>query len=173
GQARRFIRAGLGVGAGRDVTHSGLTRFSAFQCHETWAIAFDAGEVLVARGLIDASLRTPRGLQWLYGQTVRRLRAVPAALTDFRMYEGAPGGVGVGASLAPTALLGGTGLVINQNRGAFHFAQLLLDGVQLITMVDWRLAVNSATFVFLRFFRHHNRVADSFRCDLGDDGRHG
>src|SRR5690606_35073184 len=67
GQARRFIRTGLGVGAGRDVTHSGLTRFSAFQCHETWAIAFDAGEVLVARGLIDASLRAPRGLQWLYG----------------------------------------------------------------------------------------------------------
>src|SRR3546814_19432862 len=40
-----------------------------------------------------------------------------------------------GAALAPAALLGGAGLVVDDGADAFDFAQLLLDGVEPVAMV--------------------------------------
>src|SRR5690606_5273326 len=78
------------------------------------------------------------GLQRLDGDAVRLDRAVATAFADEIVDEDALLRVGEGAALAPAALLGGAGLVIDEDRDAFHLAQLALDAIQLVAVLHRR-----------------------------------
>ena len=63
-------------------------------------------------------------------------RAVAAAFADRVVDEHALGGIGIDAALAAAALLGGAGLVVDQDGEAGDLAQLALHGVELVAVVD-------------------------------------
>src|SRR5690606_22400326 len=127
----------------------GFAWLRPFERDEARAIALDAGEVLVARGLIDAPLGSARGFQGFHGQTVGRLGAVTTAFADFRVYEGAQRRVGVGAALATPAFLGRAGLVVDEDGRALQLTQFTLDAIEFIAMVDGRVPVQVHPFVFI------------------------
>src|SRR5215467_15078646 len=102
--------------------------------HEGRAEAVHAGEVLVAIALVDLPLTAELGLERLDRHAVARVRAVAAALANGVVDEHALGGIGEGAALAPAALLGGTGLVVDQHGEPGNVAQLALDGIELVAM---------------------------------------
>ena len=99
----------------------------ALHGHEGGAEPFEAGEVLVARGLVDGALAPEFGVDRHQRHAVRLHAAVAAALADVRVDEHAAVGVGKGALLAPPALLGRAGLDVDDGRDAGRVAQLALD----------------------------------------------
>ena len=95
-----------------------LADAAAFDRDEARAEAVEAGEVLVAGRLVDGALVAELGLDRHDAEAVRLGRAVAAALAHRLVDEHALGGIGVGAALAAAALLGGAGLVVDQDRDA-------------------------------------------------------
>src|SRR5690606_6991296 len=69
-------------------------------------------------------------------QAVALLAAVAAALADQLVDEHALVGLGQGAALAPAALLGGAGLVVDDDRGALDLAEFALHRIQLVAVAD-------------------------------------
>src|SRR5260370_36699265 len=69
-------------------------------------------------------------------ETVRRHRAAAGAVADRLVDEHALGGVGERGPLAPAALLGSAGLVVDQDRHALDLAQLALDFVELVAVME-------------------------------------
>jgi len=59
-----------------------LLQRGAVHRHERWAKAFDAGEILVARGLVDGALAAEFGFKRLDRNAVRLNAAVTATLAD-------------------------------------------------------------------------------------------
>ena len=111
-----------------------LAQLAAMHSHKTRAEPLDAGKILVAARLVDAPLGAEIGLHRLHGQAVRRLRAVATGLADGGVDEGALVRIGEGAALAPAALLGGAGLVVDDDRGAQDVAEFALDLLQVAAM---------------------------------------
>ena len=72
----------------------------------------------------------------LDGDAVAGDAAVAAALADQLVDDHPLVGVGEGAALAAAALLGGTGLVVDQGGDARHLAQAALHRVELVAVVD-------------------------------------
>src|SRR5258708_15565639 len=103
---------------------------------EARAEALDAGIVLVAVGLVDGALAAELGLDRLDRDAVRFLRAVAAALAYHLVDEDALGRVGELAALAAAALLGGAGLVVDDDREARHLPQLALHRIERVAMTD-------------------------------------
>src|SRR3546814_14729800 len=62
------------------------------------------------------------------------LAAIAAALAHQRVDEHALGRIEHQPALASTPLLGGAGLIVDQDAGAFHRAQLLLHGIERIAV---------------------------------------
>src|SRR6266581_1605604 len=96
--------------------------------------AVGAGVVLVAGRLVDGALAAVFGLDRNDGQAVRLHAAVAAAFADALVDEKAARRIGVSAALAPAALLGGAGLVVDQRRDAGLPAQFALDQVEFVAM---------------------------------------
>ena len=116
--------------------HRELAQAATLDRHEARAEALQAGEVLVARRLVDAALAAELGLLRLDGDAVAGDAAIAAALADQLVDDHPLVGVGERAALAAAALLGGAGLVIDQGRDARHLAQPALDGVELVAVRD-------------------------------------
>ena len=76
--------------------------------------------------------------------------AVAAAFADQLVDDHALARVGELAALAAAALLGGAGLVVDQDRDARRLAQLALHGVELVAVVDRDVAGEVAGRVLLR-----------------------
>ena len=108
----------------------------AMHRHEARAEAVDAREILVARRLVDHALGAKRGFERRHGNAVRLLRAIAAAFANGRIDEGALIGIREQTALAAAALLGRTGLVIDQNRDAFDLRQLHLHRLQIAPVMD-------------------------------------
>src|SRR5690606_33870411 len=106
--------------------------------HEGRAEAVDAGEVLVAARLIDAALAAKLGFHGLDRHAVRLDAAIAAALAYMCADDHAAVGIGEGAALAAAALLRGAGLVVDQDRHALDVAQLALDTVQIVAVMNRR-----------------------------------
>src|SRR5204863_6140123 len=111
-------------------------RRAAVDRYEARAEAVQAGEVLVAIALVDLPLAAELGLERLDRHAVALVRAVAAALAHRVVDEHALGRIGEGAALAAAALLGGTGLVVDQHGEAGDFPQFALHGVELVAMAD-------------------------------------
>src|SRR5262249_1901348 len=99
--------------------------------HERGAEAFDAGEVLVAAGLVDRALAPELGLERLHRYAVRDDAAVAAALADELVDDHALVGIKKSAALAPTTFLSRAGLVGDQHRPAQNCGKLHLQPIGL------------------------------------------
>ena len=91
--------------------------------------------VLVAGVLVDAALAAELGLQRLDRQAVALHRAVAAAFAHQLVDDHALGRVDHRAALAAAALLGGAGLVVDDDGDARDLAQLALHVVELVAVV--------------------------------------
>jgi hypothetical protein len=105
----------------------GLLHLGAVHGHEARAEAVEAGEVLVAGRLVDGALGAELGLERQHGHAIRLDAAVAATLAHGWIDEHALVGIGEQATLAPAALLGRAGLVVNEHGDAGHLAQLFLQ----------------------------------------------
>src|SRR5690606_22567479 len=100
------------------------------------AEALHAGKVLVAGALVDLALAAELGLQRLDGQAVGLFAAIAAAFAHQFVDDHALVRLGHRAALAAAALLGGTGLVVNDDRGAGDLAEFALHRVQRVPVLD-------------------------------------
>ena len=138
-----------------------------FHRDEAGAKTFDAGIVFVAGVLVDAALAAELGFYRLNAEAIALHRTVAAALAHQLVDDHALGGFHQRAALAAAALFGGAGLVVHDDGAAFNFAQLLLDGVQLIAVVHRhaRCEVGDAV-VFFGLVGDHHYFLDSLSFQL-------
>ena len=99
--------------------------------HEARAEAVEAGEVLVAGGLVDGALAAELGLERQDRDAVRLHAAVAAALADVGVDEDPAVGIGEGAALAAAALLGGAGLDVDDRGNPGDLLHFTLHGVEV------------------------------------------
>src|ERR1700688_504685 len=125
GHACQGIRFGLGF--------SDATPFDA---DETGAKAGRAAVIFVAARLVDPPLGPECGLNRFNRKAVRFNRAVPAALADQFVDEHAGRGILNAAPLAQTPLFGGAHLLIHDDADTGFVAQLALQSVQIVAMLD-------------------------------------
>ena len=111
-----------------------LLQLPALDGDEAGAEALQAAGVLVAGALVDDALAAELGFQRLDRQAIALDAAVAAALAHQVVDHHAHGRVDHGAALAAAALLGGAGLVVDDDRGALDLAQFALDAVELVAM---------------------------------------
>ena len=121
--------------AGSDLP--GLLQPAAVHGDEAGAETFDAGIILVAAGLVDLALAAIFGGFRQYRNAERFLAAVAAAFADQGVDEDTLLRILELAALASTALLGGAGLVVDQDRHAGHFAHALLHRIELVAMDEF------------------------------------
>ncbi|KGS16604.1 hypothetical protein X989_5891 [Burkholderia pseudomallei MSHR4378] len=81
--------------------------------------------------------------------------------------------IGVGATLATSALFSCAGLVIDQDCGARNFAQCTLHGVELSAMMDWNVPPQLDFCVVFRVVGHDHHSARTFGEHLLHDLRNG
>ena len=103
-------------------TRRGAARPPTNDTDETRAEALGTGIVLVAGRLVDAPLAPKRRVRGQHGHAVGLDVAVAATLADARVDEDPSRRVADAPALAPTPLLGGTGLVVNQHADATDLA---------------------------------------------------
>src|SRR5215207_959633 len=107
---------------------------------EGGAVPLEAGQVLVARGLVNLGLAAELGLHRDDREAVRLLAAVAATLADALVDPDALRRLGRLAALALAAQLGGALLVVDQDRHPLHTRELLLRGEQLLAVAHIRYA---------------------------------
>lgn len=81
-------------------------------------------------------MRPSSVFQRQHRQAVGLDAAITTAFAHGRVDEGALGRIDHLAALAPTALFGGAGLVVENHRDALELAQLTLHGVQFEAVVE-------------------------------------
>ena len=101
---------------------------------KTGAKPLGARVVLVAGALVDLALAAKLGLQGLHAQAVGLHAAVTTALANQRVDHHPLGRVNQRAALAPAALFGGAGLVIDDDRGALDLAKLPLQDIEQVAV---------------------------------------
>ena len=112
----------------------GPLQLSVVQDHEARAEAFQTRRVFVTCGLIHNALATEFGFQRLDGNAVRLGGTVTAAFTHSRIDDDTFWRVNHLPTLAATPLLGCTGLIVDHNRNTLLYAQLALNGIELVAM---------------------------------------
>ena len=134
------------------------------------AKAVDAGEILVAARLVDPALAAELGFERLDRDAVRLHAAIAAALADQFVDDDPPVGVRKGAALAPPALFGSAGLVVEQDRYALDIAQLPLHEVEIVAMMERRAGGKlRSVAVFVRLVGDDGDALDAFRPHLPGD----
>src|SRR5690606_21789554 len=138
GQRRLGQRRPVGAGSGVGLR---LAQRTALDRDEARAEALEAGVVLVARGLVDATLAPEYRLDRLDRHAGRPRAAVAATPADEFVDEHPARRVGIAGlavddALAAPALLGGAGLVVDEHGAAGCLAQALLHELEVIAMED-------------------------------------
>src|SRR5690606_8184821 len=113
-----------------------LARAAAVHGDEAGAEALDAAVVLVAVGLVDLALAPELGLLRQHRHAEALLPAVAATLAHQGVDHHPLLRVLELAALAAATLLGGTGLVVDQDGHALDLAQALLDRVEFGAVVE-------------------------------------
>ena len=140
---------------------------------EARAEPVEAGEILVARRLVDGAFAAIRRLLGNDGDAVGLDAAVAAALAHRLVDEGALRRVGIEAALAAAAFLGGAGLVVDEDGGASIFAQLPLHRVEVVAVGDGDARGEGGPgAVFLRLVGDHHDPRHALGGDLAGDHRH-
>src|SRR5262249_7628817 len=117
---RRQRRFGQRREVGRRLDPLAALELRAMHRHERRAEALHAGEILVAARLIDGALAPELGLERLHRNAVRLHAAIAAALTYQLVDDHALVGIGELVALAPAALLGRAGLVVDEHGDAWN-----------------------------------------------------
>ena len=150
-----------------------LAQGTAVHGDEARAEPLDAGEVLVARGLVDGALAPEPGLERHHRDAVRLHPAVAAPLAYRGVDEGAPGRVGVLPALAPAALLRRAGLVVDEDGDPGDVAQAALHRVELAPVVHGGSGGEPRPRpVLLRLVGDHHDAARALGLHLPGDDRH-
>src|SRR5258708_22142575 len=136
---------------------------------EARAEAVDAGIILVAGRLVDRPLAAELGLDRHDREAIGLRRAIAAALAHRLVDEDALGRVGVLAALAAAALLGGAGLVVDQDRDARHLAQIALDLVEPVAMEDVDAGREAGTALFIGLLADDDDAPDALSGELVGD----
>ena len=97
---------------------------------------------------------------------VRFHAAVAAAFADELVDEDALRGIRVLAALAAPALLGGAGLVVQQDRAALGVAQRALDGIEVVAVVDLDVGGEVAGRILFRVVADDDDLLHTFGGDL-------
>src|SRR5260221_12960912 len=103
--------------------------------HEARAETAHAGEILVARRLVDRALAPERGLDRHDRHAVRLHAAIAAALAHRLVDDHALGRIDHQPALAPPAFFGRAGLVVDDHGHARGLAQGALDLVERVAML--------------------------------------
>ncbi len=149
-RARRLRRAGDGDEAGAE--------------------AFQAGQIDVAAGGVDAALAAEFGLHRLDGDAAGLIRAVAAVLADRLVDHHALRRLGVFAGFAPAALFGGADLVVDQHAEAVVVAQLALHLVEfLAAMAGGAGGQGGGGGQAVLVVGDEGDAGDAFRMHLGGD----
>ena len=106
--------------------HRRLAWNAAHDRDEAGAEAFRTGVILVAGRLVYFALAAEFRLQGQHGHTIGCRAAIAAAFADQMVDEQTPGRILHVTALAPAPLLGGAGLVVNQDRDPFDLTQFPL-----------------------------------------------
>src|SRR5262249_55678521 len=139
---------------------------------EARAKAFDAGIILVAVRLVDLALAAELGVERLHRDAIRNYRAVAAALADEIVDEDALGRIGIESALAAAALLGGAGLVVDQDGEALDLAKLLLQRVHLAAVMHGRAGREIIRRILAGIVGDDHEALAAFGPDLMRDLRH-
>ena len=151
-----------------------LFQLGAVHRDERRAEAFDAGKVLVAARLVDGALAAPFGLERLHRDAVRLDAAIAAAFADQFVDDHALVGIGKRMALAAAALLGGAGLVIDQDGDARHFGKRLLHRDQIVAVMNGdALRPDRVACIFVRLVGDDDDALGALRRHLPRDLRHG
>ena len=113
-----------------------LFKRRAFEADERRTEPVQATEVLIAGGLINHPFAPQGGFQRADGNTIGLDRTVAATLADGSIDVNSGIGLGELPTPPPPSFFGGANLVIYDDRDALDPAELLLDGIQLVPMVD-------------------------------------
>src|SRR6185312_6599230 len=125
-----------------------------------------AGIVLVAGRLVDGALAPELRFERLHRDAVRLHTAVAAAFADQLVDDDALLRVGERAALPAAALLGGAGLVVDQDCAARDFRKLLLHRLQIVAVVEAdALRPGDAGRIFLRLVADHDDALGALRSD--------
>src|SRR5260221_2997544 len=142
--------------------------------HEARAETAHAGEILVARRLVDRALAAELGLDRHDRDAVRLHAAIAAALAHGLVDDHALGRILHRAALAPAALLGGAGLVVDQHTDALRRGKLALHTVELVPMLNGYAGRDAgAARIFIRLVGDDDDAADAFGGELLGQARHG
>ena len=173
---RRQLRIGKdrehGAAAGQALHVEAADELSTFDRHEARAEAFEAGIILVAGRLVDLALAAKGRLDRCYGDTVGLDAAIAAAFADELIDEDALVGIGELAALAPPAFLGGTGLVIDEDRCPFDIHELLLHRIEVVAVMEGDMGRELGARIFLGLIGDDSDAIDAFGTHLAGDQRH-
>ncbi len=167
GQGKRS-RATDGV----DLARALLPARRAFDGDEAWAKAVEAGKILVAGREVDLALATERRLLRLDAEAVGFDRAVAAAFADEIVDIGKAPWVGHLSAFAPATLLGGAGLLIDQDGDAGNVSQLALHGVHLLARMDGHADRQVCRQELRGIVRHQRDASHAFGANAVGDGMH-
>ena len=107
------------------------------------------------------------------GDAIGGRPAIAAPLADGLVDERPHGRVGVQAALAPSAFLGGAGLIVDKDRHSFNVAKVALKRVQIIAMVEGNIGGEmGADGVFPGFVGDHGDPLYTFGAHLLADNGH-
>ena len=140
-----------------------LAQTAAFNGHQAWTEAVQAGIVLVAGGLVDLALDAEFGGDGPYGEAIGFGAAVAAALANGLVDDNAARGIGKLAALAAPPLLGRAGLVVDQRRDAAKICKLALHAIELVAMIDrHQLRYAGVPWILVRVVRNERDPLDAF-----------
>jgi hypothetical protein len=140
--------------------------------YEARAEPLQTGKILVAGRLVDGPLAPELGLQGHHGDAVGLYRTIATALADQVVDEHPARRIGIEPALAPAPLFRRAGLVVEQDRDAFGQAQLLLDAVQLVAMLDpHAVGPLGADRILVGLVADHDDPIDPLRLELPGDPR--
>ena len=151
--------------AGVDVNLNplGLARHRARDRNKRRAEPFDAGKILVARGLVDLSFATQFSFQRLNRHTGRHGGAVATPFADLGVDIGTFVRVHPFAPFAQAAAFSGAGLVVNHDRHAGLIAQFFLNDLKFgPRMQRYPAGDNRFTFEFLYFVGNEGNAFHPF-----------
>ncbi|MNI03962.1 hypothetical protein D3C73_568750 [compost metagenome] len=167
-RCRQVVQQGGGIAL------AALARLSTVHGDEARAEAVDAGIVLVAVGLVDVALAPELGFLRQHRHAETLLAAVATAFADQRIDHHPLLRIFQLAALAATALLGGAGLFVDQDRNTLHFAQALLHRIQLAAVMELHVAGEMLALArpLGDVVRQHHDGVDALGTHLPCDVRH-
>ena len=104
--------------------------------NEAGAEALQAAVILIAGTLVYLTLTTQFSFQRQHRQAVGRNPTVSTAFADFGVNHHPHLGIHQFAFFTPPALLGSTGLLVDQDRGTRYIPQLSFNGEQVIPVIN-------------------------------------